>query len=681
MKFIVKSWKQFVCGCFVFTIVFALLAVAGMRRQQNRDYIQFNTHAEIIKNDLWALSKSGARSYLQLAVQADHYKSIVVLLEGGAPFLAVVSPPLTGMDKLLHSLHLLPLKKLNTDIKYHGRLIGTLQGEKYVRIIYPLLNIFVVLFLFMLTTLFIINLMYSQRLLEQQVSERTQKHLESKRRFQDLVNLLPEMVCETDLQGRLIYANQLTLKRLNINNFDLLGTSIFDYLIPEQRDQARQKFSSIIRGDDQRLSEYTACTSTGETFPTLTRSAPIYTDNHVSGVRSVIIDISERHTLEKQLRRAQRMEVIGLMASGVAHDLNNILSGVINYPELILNKLPRDSELRDQVNAIKKSGLRAAEVVEDLLTVSRGVAASRIIASPNAMVTDYMNSPEFLQLQSLHPGISWQRELDPEVANISCSGTHVNKSIMNLVTNAAEAIKDCGQVTISTTSRQQGDTDPGDEDKILQKQQWSVISIHDSGPGIAAEDLKHIFEPFYTKKVMGKSGTGLGLTIVWNTVQDHDGEIRVSSSENGTTFSLYFPSTDQPAEQPAPAKGLTVVMGNGEKILVIDDNRQQQDIAMQLLTSLNYRVNAVSSGEEAVEYLRTRFAHLLLLDMLMPPGMNGLETYKQILAIHPGQKAVIASGFSESRDVRQALELGAAAFIKKPYEMEQLGQTVYTALH
>ena len=121
-------------------------------------------------------------------------------------------------------------------------------------------------------------------------------------------------------------------------------------------------------------------------------------------------------------------------------------------------------------------------------------------------------------------------------------------------------------------------------------------------------------------------------------------------------------------------------MGRGEKILVIDDNPQQQDIALQLLTSLNYKVTVVSSGEEAVGYLRTRFVHLLLLDMLMPPGMNGLQTYKQILVIHPKQKAVIASGFSESEDVRETLELGAASFIKKPYVMEELGQVVYTAL-
>ena len=121
-------------------------------------------------------------------------------------------------------------------------------------------------------------------------------------------------------------------------------------------------------------------------------------------------------------------------------------------------------------------------------------------------------------------------------------------------------------------------------------------------------------------------------------------------------------------------------MGNGEKILIIDDNPQQQDIAQQLLTSLKYSVTVVSSGEEAVNYLRTRYVHLLLLDMLMPPGMNGLQTYRQILAIHPKQKAVIASGFSADSEVKKTLQLGAAGFIKKPYTLEQLGQIIHDAL-
>ena len=519
MNFIFKSWKQFVCGCFCFYVVFSLVSFGYVQQKNIKDNIQFKKHAAIITNDIWALSLPGTKSYLQLALQANHYKHLAVFLEEGTPFVQITSPPLSGMDYLLHTLHLLPIKKLSTDIIYQDLLIGSLRGEQYVRVIYPLFHICLVLLLFMLAILFVLNLFYNRKLLEQQVFERTRKYRESERRFHDLVNLLPEMVCETDSHGKLTYANQLTLKRLNIAEPEMLGNSIFDYIIPEQRARAHKYFTEVIQGQKQNLNEYTARIEDGTIFPVMVRSAPIYDGDDVTGVRSVIIDITERQSLEEQLRKAQRMEVIGLMAGGVAHDLNNILSGLINYPELILEKLPDDSELRPQVKAIKKSGLRAAEVVADLLTVSRGVAAAKIVARPNTMITEYMESPEFLQLQSLYPDISWQTELDPGVANIFCSPTHVKKSIMNLIINAAEAIAGSGQVTISTAGRGAGS--PEELDEVIKKRSWTMISIRDTGPGIAHKNLDQIFEPFYTKKMMGRSGTGLGLTVVWNTIQDH----------------------------------------------------------------------------------------------------------------------------------------------------------------
>jgi PAS domain S-box-containing protein len=678
MKYFFNSRKQFVFGYLIFFAVFSVVSFGYIQQKNVRDINQFHTHAKIISNDLWAMSQSGVKSYLQLAVQANHYKHLAVTLEGKEPFFQVNAPLLSGLDSLLHSLHLLPFKKLSTKIEYQGHLIGFLQGEQCERVIYPLLNIFIFLLLLMLVVLFVLNLYSNRRLLEQQVLERTRKYRESERRFHDLVNLLPEIVCETDAQGDLTYANKIAFKQFAISDSAIPGVSFFNYIVPDQRERAIKNFAAVVRGREQKLEEFTARSGDGTTFPVLIRSAPIYAGIDVSGIRSVIIDITERCSLEKQLRRAQKMEVIGLMAGGVAHDLNNILSGVINYPELILMQFPDDRELRGYAKAIKDSGLRAAEVVNDLLTVSRGVVADKIAASPNGMIMEYLESPEFLKLKSLSPGISWTTELDPAVANIVCSPLHVKKCIMNLFTNAAEAIPGSGRVIVSTEIRRVDE--PGEQSECIKKGAYVVVTINDTGPGIAPRDLDHIFEPFYTKKVMGKSGTGLGLTVVWNTMQDHDGEIRVNSDEKGTTFSLYFPATGQEIERIPLKTDMNTIMGKGDTILVIDDDPLQQIIALQLLTTLNYKVTAVSSGEEAIDYLRTRFVHLLLLDMLMPPGINGLQTYKQVLAIHPKQKAVIASGFSESKDVKEALELGAAGFIKKPYTMEQLGRMVYTAL-
>jgi signal transduction histidine kinase/CheY-like chemotaxis protein len=387
---------------------------------------------------------------------------------------------------------------------------------------------------------------------------------------------------------------------------------------------------------------------------------------------------AEKEVLEAKLRRLKKMKAIGLMAGGVAHDLNNILSGIISYPELLLMQLPEKSELRESVIAIQQSGLRAAAVVDDLLTVARGVASTKKIANLNTLIIEYLNSQEYRELSKVHPFISFNKELAPDLLNISCSAVHITKCLMNLVTNAAEAIDRVGRIIVAT--RNQYIDKPVSSKEFMDKGEYVVLCITDTGSGISNHDLEHIFEPFYSKKVMGRSGTGLGLAVVWNTMQDHNGTITVNSNDSGTTFELYFPATRDNVLGREKNIQIDNMKGNGEQVLIVDDELQQQDIAKKTLKSMNYRVYSVSSGEKAVQFLQKESVDLLILDMIMDPGMNGLETYKQIIKIHPGQKAIIASGFSKSKDVQETLQLGAGLFIKKPYTLEQLGRAVQKEL-
>ena len=200
--------------------------------------------------------------------------------------------------------------------------------------------------------------------------------------------------------------------------------------------------------------------------------------------------------------------------------------------------------------------------------------------------------------------------------------------------------------------------------------------MSDDGPGISSNDLERIFEPFYTKKVMGRSGTGLGLAVVWNVVQDHKGYIDVTTDEKGTTFELYFPITREAMSDKDLSIPIKDYKGDGETILVVDDVKSQREISCKMLDTLGYKAKAVSSGEEAVEYLKEHTVDLILLDMIMDPGMNGRKTYEQIIKIHPNQKATIASGFAETDDVKEAQKLGAGQYIKKPYTIEKIGLAV-----
>jgi PAS domain S-box-containing protein len=382
----------------------------------------------------------------------------------------------------------------------------------------------------------------------------------------------------------------------------------------------------------------------------------------------------EKLELRKKLERSRKMEALGLLASGVAHDLNNILSGIVSYPELLLMDLPKDDKMRKHIEIIYEAGQRASAVVSDLLTVSRGIATSMETIGINAIITDYMHSSEYEELMSRYSNVNVKTVFEDDLPNISCSQIHIQKSLMNLVSNAFEAIDGEGNVTISTRNRYVDSPLKGYAD--VRAGQYVVLAVSDDGPGISKDDLERVFEPFYTKKVMGRSGTGLGLAIVWNMIQDHNGYVDVRSTNEGTTFELYFPSTKEEVHKRKQSAKLEDILGNGETVLVVDDEEYQRIIASKMLGRLGYIVNTVESGELAVEYVKDHPVDLIVLDMLMEPGINGRETYEQILKMYPKQKAIIASGFSETQDVKDAQKLGAGAYIKKPYSLEKIGRAI-----
>jgi CheY-like chemotaxis protein len=258
---------------------------------------------------------------------------------------------------------------------------------------------------------------------------------------------------------------------------------------------------------------------------------------------------------------------------------------------------------------------------------------------------------------------------------MKCAQVQLSQTLMNLISNAAEAMTMGGEVVIKTENRYLDRPVSGYDE--IQEGDYVVLTVSDEGEGITDDDIKRIFEPFYTKKVMGRSGTGLGLSVVWGVVKDHEGYIDVQSKRGkGTTFHLYFPVTqDIETEKQAVVK-TEEYMGKGEKILVVDDIHTQRDLASRILSKLNYNVTTASSGEEAVEYLKSNNVDLIVLDMIMDPGIDGLETYRRISEFKPGQKAIIASGFAETDRVKMTQSLGAGTFVKKPYIMERIGLAV-----
>lgn len=391
----------------------------------------------------------------------------------------------------------------------------------------------------------------------------------------------------------------------------------------------------------------------------------------------------EKAILQHKLQQSLKLEAMGKLAGSVAHDLNNVLSGIVSYPDIILKKLPATLENEKAITYIKrmqKSGQKAADIVQDLLTLSRRGVVNFEIENLNSVVEDYLNSPEFQKLVNGKQGIIVETKLDKNLSNISGSKIHLLKAIMNLVTNAVEAIDEKGRVKISTQNTKL-------ENKFFEFYNETVngefveLSVSDSGTGITKQDKPKIFEPFYSKKIMGSSGTGLGMMVIKGAVDDHKGFIDIISEVGlGTEFKLYFPISEE-KENNNILKKIDSYTGKGEKILIIDDDEDQRIIATEILKGLYYSVESCASGEEAIEYFKNKSADLIILDMIMAPGIGGLETYKQILKIKPNQKAIVVSGYSASHKVMEVQKLGAGKFIRKPYTTEEIGIAVFEELN
>jgi PAS domain S-box-containing protein len=404
------------------------------------------------------------------------------------------------------------------------------------------------------------------------------------------------------------------------------------------------------------------------------------------GTVGVIREITERKRLEQekigleiQLLQSQKMEALGTLAGGVAHDLNNILGVLVGYSELMVEMIPEGDPLKGYATDILKASEKGAVIIQDLLTLARrGVAGSKVI-NLNDVISDYFKAPEFEKLKAHHHDVNFRTALGDDLLNVKGSPIHIGKTVMNLLSNAAEAISGRGEVVIKTENRYL-------ERPILGRREvregdYVVMTVTDNGGGIAPADLGKIFEPFYTKKIMGRSGTGLGLAVVWGAVRDHDGYIDVQSKEGkGSTFTIYLPVTREELTKDQPKRSPEEYLGRGESILVVDDVEGQRRLATSMLTRLNYRVDSVSSGEEAVEYIKEHSVDLLVLDMIMNPGIDGLETYRRILEINPKQKAILVSGFSETDRVKGAHALGAGTYVQKPYIMEKIGSAIQEEL-
>ena len=514
---------------------------------------------------------------------------------------------------------------------------------------------------------------------------------ESEKKYRELVENANSIIMRRDVKGNITFFNEFAQKFFGYTENEILGKSLEGTIFPntESTRNHLNRLLTLLTQNPERpiINENESELRDGTKVWIAWTYRPIFdSDGNFKEILCIGTDITElkraeleKRDLEARLQRAQKMEAIGTLAGGVAHDLNNILSGIVSYPELLLMDIPQDSPKRKPILTIQKAGERAAAIVQDLLTLARrGVVTTKVV-NLNSIIAEYLKSPEYENLKISYPNVNVKTDFETNLLYMLGSPVHLSKTVMNIVTNALEAIPDTGEIIISTKNRYVDKFINGYDE--VKEGDYITLNVSDNGIGIPPHDLERIFEPFYTKKVMGKSGTGLGMAVVWGTVKDHKGYIDVKSTEGqGTAFTLYFPVIRQELPIDESILSLKDIMGKGESILIVDDLKDQREIASELLLKLGYSVVSVSSGEEAIDYMKNNSADLLVMDMIMEPGIDGLDTYKKILEINPGQKAIITSGYSETERVKEAQRLGATSYVKKPYLLEKIGKVVRAEL-
>jgi len=409
---------------------------------------------------------------------------------------------------------------------------------------------------------------------EEVLKENERKYRSLYQEFRGILDAIPDTLALLSPDLRIVWANEVDAKHMNLALSDCIGQPCYQLRHSRTEPCEICPVRECITSGLPKIGQ--SVTPDGRIWEV--HASPHLGDHgEVTGVIEMARDISERkqaeeekRRLEERLNRAEKMEALGTLAGGVAHDLNNVLGIVVGYAEMLLMKVDESSSIRPSLVNIMNGGQRAAAIVSDLLTLARRGVSRRDVLNLNKIIADCLQSPEFENLSSYNSYVQIKINLEPDLLNISGSSVHLSKTLFNLVSNAIESMTKGGIVTIKTANQYLDKPIQGYDE--VREGDYVVLSVSDTGEGISAPDLKRIFEPFYTKKAMGRSGTGLGLAVVWGTVKDHHGYINVESKEGkGSIFTLYLPVTRQNISAEDIAVPISEFMGKGESILIVDD--------------------------------------------------------------------------------------------------------------
>ncbi|MBU4278441.1 MAG: PAS domain S-box protein [Proteobacteria bacterium] len=506
-------------------------------------------------------------------------------------------------------------------------------------------------------------------------AQQAQQALElSQQRYRSLVENVPYGIFITEHpSGIMLFANQTAAEMMGYKVNEVLGRNVWEMMAPEEQGRARRRVEARIAG--QRLSTaheiYTCIRKDGSTFRCEV-SAGVVSFQGKQALQGIVRDVTEREHLERQLQHAQKMEALGTLAGGVAHEFNNILMTFRGYIQILQMRAGLDPEVGRALEKMNQSTRRAGALTQKMLTFSRMEAGEKVPVQVNQVIKDM----ESLLRQTFPPGIRINLDLAQDLPVVLANPNQIEQVLVNLALNARDAMEDHGNLSLTTRLAALNQ-------EFCLAHPWAKpgpyvrVQVADDGPGIPPEVLERIFEPFFTTKEPGK-GTGLGLSVAYSLIKSHGGGIlAVNRPQGGGAFRIFLPVSEGVSlDSSRDFSRETTPKGSGQRLLVVDDEEAVRDICRQALETFGYKVTLAPDGAQGVETFRQAREKgepfdLVLMDLAMPK-MDGRAAGKAIWDMDPQARIIIATGHGGDRYQVADLYPQAQGVLQKPFDLSSL---------
>jgi len=511
--------------------------------------------------------------------------------------------------------------------------------------------------------------------------------ISSEKKYRNILETMVEGYFEQDHEGKITMANPAMCKMLDKPIEKVIGTSFKEFLVNVETNSINDGFQDLFNSQKTTLNIHFELILSNNSIRYLEGTlSPILNDNNaVTGIKGIVRDITEkekaeqkRKKVEKKQQQSQRLESLGTLAGGVAHDFNNILGAILGYAEMVQDDCPPASRMRKDIDHVIEASHRAKELVKQILAFSRQTEGDVQVLKPDLIIKEAIK----MLRASLPATIDIQQNIDSEAGPILADPTQIHQILTNLCTNAFHAMGETGgTLKISLKNKKVTLADLVSEEYV-QPGHFVDISVGDTGPGIAPQIIDKIFDPFFTTKEVGK-GTGMGLAIIHGIAKKSGGFISCnSSSDEGTIFHVYLPVHEPTGQPEGEITPLELIQTGIERILFIDDEEMLAELGKAMLERLGYRVTAETNSIEAMKIIQNQpdGFDLVITDQTMP-GMTGSDLARRILQIRPGLPIILCTGFSNMISEEKARMYGIKGFVMKPVTQKDLATLIRKVLN